>query len=392
MPKFENSENFKGLQLHSSKFILNDPRLKDKNVVVVGCSISGAEITASLVGHAKRVVNIFPRPYLMLPRLVKYKIDQNNYGILPVDMFFYRRSLTYPKEGQSSSETRLQKIELIKNLFPEQTNKNISHPDLYFDVNNPNQELLIAVSDYYYPYVKQNKIIPKKTSIKRFSAHGIHLEDGTFENADAVLYCTGYETNLSYLDDLVLKDFGYDTSKNYKHALMLYKCTFHPDYENIAVIGQQDGLFFTGYELQAKWSTEVFTGKIRLPDKKIMRSFIEKEKRKRDACKRSQYPYGSYVNLIDSLASEINALPDLNEFKSKDPKLYDMFYNNCVVSAQFVYKQNKQLALSVMNDIDLLSKKTYKFEDGLNGNSTSIKDVADNFSKHYKLPDGLFKF
>ena len=391
VPNIKNSENFQGLQIHSSKFILNDPRLKDKNVIVVGCSISGAEITASLVGHAKRVVNIFQRPYLMVPRLVRYKIDSKSYGILPCDMFFYRRSFTYAKEGQSSAETRSQKIDQLKKLFPEQTNKDISHPDLFFDLNNPNQELLVAVSDYYYPYVKQNKIIPKKTSIKQFSSRGVLLEDGTFENADAVVYCTGYEVDLGFLDDLVLKDVGFDTSKNYKHALMLYKCTFHPDYENMAMIGQQDGLFFAGYELQAKWSTGVFSGKLKLPDKNVMSDLIEKEKRKRNGGKRAQYPYGPYVGILDGLASEMDALPDLNQLKTEDSKLYDMFSNNCLVSTQFVYKQNKELALSVMNDIDSLYKKSYEF-DGMSEDSIGIKDVANQFGKYYKLPDELFKF
>jgi dimethylaniline monooxygenase (N-oxide forming) len=377
--------------LHSSKFILNDPRLKNKNVVVVGCSISGAEITASLVGHAKRVVNIFPRPYLMLPRLVKYSMDNGDtYKIWPMDFFSYRRCFTYPKEGQSPDELYKYKLGVFKSIFPEQTNKNVSHPDLFVDLDDPNQEVLVALSDRYYPYVKQNKIIPKKTKIQRFEADGVHLEDGTFEQVDAVIYATGYDLSVDFFEDYILKTLSYDVEKNYKHAIMLYKCTFHPDISNMAIIGQHDGLFFTGNELQSMWVTKVFSDKISLPDRSVMMDFIQKECNKRDSGRRVQYPYGVHVSICDGIASEIGLLPDLNEIKEKEPDLFEMFSNNMIFSTQYIFKENRELALGLMNEIDALYKKNYKFNAD-DVYTISLDDVTKSFGKHYPLPDDIFK-
>ena len=376
--------------MHSSKFILNDPRLKDKNVMVVGCSISGAEITASLVGHAKRVVNIFPRPYLMMSRLVKYKMNDGTYKIWPMDFFSYRRCFTYPKQGQTPEELYKYKLSVFKSIFPEQTNKNVSHPDLYVDLDDPKQEVLVALSDKYYPYVKQNKIIPKKTRIKRFEADGVHLEDGTFEKVDAVIYATGYDLSVDFFEDHILKTLSYDLEKNYKHAIMLYKCTFHPDISNMAIVGQHDGLFFTGNELQSMWVTKVFSGKLNLPVRSIMMDFIAKECAKRDSGRRVQYPYGVHVSICDGIASEIDLLPDLNDIKEKQPDLFEMFDKNMIFSTQYIYKRNPELALRLMNEIDSLYKKSYTFSTD-DVYAISLEDVTSRFGKYYPLPNDIFE-
>jgi dimethylaniline monooxygenase (N-oxide forming) len=387
LPTIENSSSFSGILIHSSSYKTKDPKLKDKNVVVVGCSLSGAQIASALVGHAKRVVNIYPRKYFIANKLFKFKRADSTWGILPLDLLFSKRIIAHsPHQGPASEAAR---IAIFKGLFPEQTQPALCHPELYIDLEEPNQEILVTVSDSYMPLVKQNKLIPKRAVIKRFDGNDLVFEDGSVEeNVDAVIFCTGYDKNYEHLDESVLRSFSYDTETNYKYSIILYKCTFAPDSDNLAVVGQHDGLFFTGCELQAKWVSMVFSGKLSPPEKTKMREFIQAELNKRSTGRRMQLPYGNVVTLGDSIAGEMDLLPDFDELKEKEPRLYEMFYVNSVVPAHFTFKKDREAAMSMMNDIDVMNKRVYDLGEGVD---VTAKDLALEFSKFYNIPDVLLE-
>ena len=214
----------------------------------VGCAYSGYEIAANLVGHAEKVTNLFRRPYLICPKLLKIKKENapNIYSILPWDIYFFRRSLNSQIKEISSTQKRQLDIEKYSELFPIQTNKLLSHPALFFDLNDPQQPILVSISNQYGSYVNEKKIIPIRSTIKRFEANGVYLEDDTFHEVDAVIYCTGYEKSLTvFLDDFFLKAIKYSEALS-KQTFSLYKCTFQPDIQNMAFVGLTKGLFFPG--------------------------------------------------------------------------------------------------------------------------------------------------
>jgi cation diffusion facilitator CzcD-associated flavoprotein CzcO len=96
--------------LHSNNYKAYDAALKNKRVVVVGNSYSGAEISSHLVGHCKSVANVFARPYLVFPRLLKVATDEPGvYHIYPNDLF-YSRQLAF--RTQTREEERQAKIEV----------------------------------------------------------------------------------------------------------------------------------------------------------------------------------------------------------------------------------------------------------------------------------------
>ena len=331
----------------------------------------------------------------MCPRLVKYKKeetdDQNTYGILPYDMYLFRRCLTYQTE-KSTDTNRLTEIDMkyYSELFSEQTDKNASHPALFYDLNCSKESILMSITDYYYPYVKQNKIWPIRSTITRFESNGIVLEDGTFHEIDAIIYCTGYDKTISeFVDESFLKTVKY-RKENYKETFDLYKCTFHPDLENMAFVGMSVGLFFPGAELQAKWACMAFSGKIELPDTHTMKRFIEKEERERSSKINQQYPYGDHLTLVDSIAAEMDLLPDFDELKRIDASTYDLFWNNGMFASNYVFKTNRDQALNLMKQAKTLKDKNYKF-DKLDPKAITYTDVAKEFSKCYKFNDYLIR-
>jgi cation diffusion facilitator CzcD-associated flavoprotein CzcO len=156
LPSIKNSDKYRGEILHSVNYKSKDVKLKDKRVVIVGNSYSGAEIAAHLVGHCKSIVNVFSRPYLVFPRLLKIETDEKNvYNIYPNDLF-YSRMLAF--NSMTREEERKSKIEIFSKLCPIQTNKKKAHPDMYYELND-DEPIREAVTDNYYSYITQGKFI-----------------------------------------------------------------------------------------------------------------------------------------------------------------------------------------------------------------------------------------
>ena len=389
IPKIENSENFKGVIMHSAKYKSQDERLKGKKVIIVGNSYSGVEIASHLVGFAKTVVNVFNRPYLVFPRLLKFesknKNEKNVFHILPIDMLF-GRELTFTTG--TKEEERAAKIQLYSKLCPHQTNKKLAHPAMYYELNN-DEPIREAVTDNYYPYVRQGKIIPRKTQIKRYEKDGVVYEDGTYEKADAVIYCTGYRLCLDYFDEHVLRTLKYDPN-NDRCAISLYKFTVHPDLENLALIGKYNGLFYAGFELQAKWAIKVFTGEKPLPPREVMFQDMHKDEINFLKMKNNQYQHGVYNELIDTLAVESDSLPDFSLAAKTDPKIFEMLWKNGTIPSHFCFNSNREMALKVMREADDLINRKYYFDEREIYDCPTSR-LAAKFSKNFKIPLHLFK-
>jgi dimethylaniline monooxygenase (N-oxide forming) len=264
IPQFKNLDVFEGITLHSSQFKLNHSKLKDKKVIVIGCCYSGSDISANLVGHASEVVNVFSRPYLVSPRLVPTKLDNDKYSILPIDFVDYNRKLVYIEKDASLTDEEKKNFvkNYLKNLCPLQTRRDQIHPSLFIDLDDekiqPPPEVVISISDTYIEHVVAGKIKPIKSSIKEVTKDGLILTDGSFESADAILFATGYDcSSINYLDDSVIDVFRVKTDYlKFQYALGLF--TFHPDLDNFALIGQLEGLYYNGAELQGKLVSLVF--------------------------------------------------------------------------------------------------------------------------------------
>jgi dimethylaniline monooxygenase (N-oxide forming) len=259
IPFYSNSNKFKGHLLHSSQFeSVNNEKFKDKNVVVVGCGWSATEISSLLVGHAKTVTSLFNRPYLIIGRLCWTKMvnSDNKIKIIPNDFLFYNRSSVYLPDTLSKDEKIKSTLDRIYDSCQQQMTKETSPPELYYDFNQMKQ-LNFAVSDDYFHFVKENKIKAIKSKINDFrDGNLIELSNGNEINADAVIFCTGYDLETNFLSQSIKDIIKYDDN-NYKFPYLTYKCTLHPDLVNLAFVGQNEGLFFSGYELQAKWASMV---------------------------------------------------------------------------------------------------------------------------------------
>ena len=107
--------------------------------------------------------------------------------------------------------------------------------------------------------------------IERLDGDRIHFADGTVEHADLLVYATGYDISLPFLDPTV-----YDPSGN---RMPLFQRAVAPDLPGLYFIGfmQTVGANIPLFEYQSAWIGDVLTGAAALPSVAEMKAWIERD-------------------------------------------------------------------------------------------------------------------
>lgn len=156
------------------------------------------------------------------------------------------------------------------------------------------------------------------------------------------------------------------------------------------MIGVTNGLFFTGFELQAKWAFKVFKGEKNLPSRSLVDAEILKDEQARESLSKNQYPHGYYNEIIDKLAKEVDDLPNFNRIAKTDPKLFDMLWHNGTIPAHFSLKSNREFSTRMMKEVDeMMHKRYYLTKEEIDSPSSAL--LAKKFGKNYRVPMHLFR-
>ncbi|AZQ61685.1 NAD(P)/FAD-dependent oxidoreductase [Flammeovirga pectinis] len=163
IPKFEGVENFKGEQLHSINY-RNPKQLKGKKVLIIGGGNSGAQIVSELSKTNKVQWATFT-PLTFLPDDVDGRYLFNNATQK------YRSLLKGELKKEEYSLADIVMIDSVKNA-------------------------------------RARGVLHARRSTFTFKSDGVVWEDGTSETFDAVIWCTGFKANLSFLSDLNIVENG----------------------------------------------------------------------------------------------------------------------------------------------------------------------------------------
>ncbi len=206
------------------------------------------------------MTSVFNRPRLILQRLsctraASWTPEKPLYHIVPRDNFLYKRRIAYPDPKLSIEQALQRKLDVFAEICAEQTDEKQSVPALHVRLETTS-DIKTCVSDSFYAMAKSGAINTKRASIERFLEDGVELSDGTIQQADVVIFCTGFDLVTDLLPQNVLSALEYDKN-NQKVPYLTYKYTFNPNVPNLALICQSEGLAFTGSEMQAKWAARV---------------------------------------------------------------------------------------------------------------------------------------
>ncbi|WP_420601767.1 ArsO family NAD(P)H-dependent flavin-containing monooxygenase [Flagellimonas sp.] len=172
VPVYPGQDLFKGQQLHSSQYV-NPDEFSGKKVLVVGGGNSGAQILAEVSKVAETVWVTLETPYF-LPE----EIDGRYLFVEATNKFLGKKSTATPKkENGKISLSNIVQVASVKEAL-------------------------------------QRDVYQSKKPFSSFYEHGVTWPDGSKEEFDAVIWCTGFKANLKHLDPLQLPQNGRIAAKN----------------------------------------------------------------------------------------------------------------------------------------------------------------------------------
>jgi len=256
-PAFPGSEDFEGEQIHAHEYREPDV-LRGKRVAVLGIGNSAVDIAVESSRIGEKTFLATRRGAWVLPKYLNGK---------PIDEI-------------ANSVTGLAPIPVMRAVMRRQLKVAVGDPTDY-GLPKPDHRLLEAhptVSSEFLPRLGHGDITAKP-NIDRFTGgRGVRFVDGSEEEIDLVIYCTGYKITFPFFRPEVLSAPD--------NKLPLFRRV---------VSVERPGLYFVGFiqplgpimplaEAQVEWIADLLAGRAALPSPAEMRQEIaveEERQRKR---------------------------------------------------------------------------------------------------------------
>ncbi len=238
---------FNGKVLHSHHYKKAEP-FRGQRILVVGAGNSGCDVAVETARVAGKVCISMRRGQHIIPKFMFGIPSDTVYTwMLWVPKAFRQKLLQLSLWIWQGSYERygLQK----PSVGPLQM-----HPTL-------NSELLY--------FIRHGEIHPRR-GIQRYKGRTVHFVDGTQEDFDVIIYCTGFRSSFPFLDTDVV-DFRDATE------VPLYRKMIHGDYPNLFFIGlfQPLGCIWPLADYQARIAARQINGKWKRPAN--LKDLIRKE-------------------------------------------------------------------------------------------------------------------
>jgi cation diffusion facilitator CzcD-associated flavoprotein CzcO len=321
-----------------------------KNVMVIGNSHSGNEICADICKSAKKVYNLYRRPYWIFN---KFEFNEKLNKTVPVDIFRTKRPPKFDKSIPLSEINKFKNNRMISN-----SNQNKIHKHLAIE---PDCEEFphFSISEKYLDFVKMGLIQPIRGGVVSLGQNSLSIE--TFEkellelkDIDVIILCFGYRTDLSFLDQEILEIIEYNQDDRLM-PFILYKGIYHPKLPNIGFVGFGRGLLLAIGEFQARCVLRHF----RNPFPNITDYDLTHSKGLRSMTKRPQSAK-TFYDYFYELAEDLNSQPDYDKIKGVDPELYHMITNGPFLPHVFWINENDINSKKNIDEIKRINKSLSK--------------------------------
>lgn len=252
-PAFPGADEFEGEQLHAHEYREPDV-LVGKRVLVLGIGNSGVDIAVESSRIADKTFVSTRRGAWVIPKYLSGK---------PIDEI-------------ANSLTGLAPIPVMRTVMMRSLKVAVGSPTDY-GLPKPDHKLLEAhptVSSEFLPRLGHGDITPKPNIQAFTGGKTVRFVDGTEEEIDLVIYCTGYKISFPFFDPEVLSAPD--------NRLPLY---------HRVVSVERPGLYFIGFiqplgpimpiaEAQSEWVADLISGRVTLPPVAEMREQISEEEAK----------------------------------------------------------------------------------------------------------------
>lgn len=239
--------SFEGTILHSMDYRTGKD-FTDKRVVVVGLGASAVDIAADLSRHAARTLLSVRRGLHIIPKQL--------YGI-SVDLIAEAPWFT----AMSFAEQRQFVEQALQVARGKLSDYGLPEPD------HPIFSSAVTISDEILSRIRHGAVFPKP-AIASFDGNRVVFTDGTSEEADAVVYCTGFRMSFPYLPA--------GCPAGTRGTVELYRRIVSPDRPGLYFVGliRPVGSITRLVEAQAQWVAGIVAGDVPLPSADEMREEI----------------------------------------------------------------------------------------------------------------------
>ena len=246
-PPFPGADDYTGEQMHVHHYREPDV-LEGKRVLVLGIGNSAVDVAVESSRIAAKTFLSMRRGAYVLPKFLGgTPIDEAapavaSYLPIPVQRFFFNR--------------------LLKTAVGEMTDYGLPKPDHKLLEAHP------TVSSELLPRLGHGDVTAKPNIDRFVGARKVRFADGSEEEIDLVIYCTGYKIEFPFLDEKVF------AARDNRMPL----------YNRVASV-ENPGLYFIGFiqplgpimplaEAQAEWIADLLSGRAVLPPTAEMREEI----------------------------------------------------------------------------------------------------------------------
>jgi dimethylaniline monooxygenase (N-oxide forming) len=279
-PAFPGADTFTGHQLHAHAYVDN-AIFEGKRVVVLGMGNSAMDIAVESSYVAERTYLAARQGVWIVPKYIFGK---------PVDQL--RNDPRVPFK--------------IRQRFIQQLVKTHAGSPERFGLPKPNHrfgEAHPTVSGRILDRIQHGTVTPKP-NIASLQGSQVRFEDGSAEEADVVVYCTGYKISFPFFDE--------DFIAAPDNHIELFRRVFHPDVPGVYFIGllQPLGAIMPLAEAQGEWVGDHLLGDYALPGDAEIRADIAADQaamRKRYVASKRHTIQVDYDDYLYALAKERRA-------------------------------------------------------------------------------------
>jgi len=246
-PAFPGSDTFTGRQTHSHHYKTFEG-YEGKRVLVLGIGNSACDIAVETSTVSERTFLAMRRGAHVLPKYV-FGIPTDHLTTSPFARapFFWMRRLSF------EVVLRLSRGKITKYGLPEPDHRLLSaHPTI-------SDDLLTRLG---------HGDITVKPNIERLDGDKVYFVDGSAEQIDVIVYCTGYKIKFPFLDERLLAA--------HNNEISLYHRVVDPAHPGLYFVGlvQPLGAIMPLAEAQSGWVADLLDGSATLPADGEMRREI----------------------------------------------------------------------------------------------------------------------
>ena len=309
-PDIPGLDSFPGLVKHSFYYKSGFP-YEGKKVMVVGNSFSAGDIANDISLYTDKPVELsIGRGTWICPRVAA--------GGFSSDRDINRNQLYTESEAATNNR-------IIANC-----QRRLDHIGSGINPDVPPTKAPYMMGDDIYLKILTDRI-RIKDQLVRFNGSTAEFKSGaTTPGLDAVILCTGYSGDISFIDI----DVSVDRGRMELYHMMLPVGQKH---HTLAFLGflSGDGAQAQAIELQARYLTRMMTGKLSLPSRKVMKDNVEWIKSFSKLRKGRFHYQVPLLKVCDLIAQDIGAYPSFWRVFLRDPVLAFYVWYGPVFTAQY---------------------------------------------------------